>query len=308
MTAPTFLRDHAGPLSSVALVVTWSSGFVGAELGSRAGAVPLTLLGWRFTLLAVLLVVVALVLRMPWPSWRAWRRQAVLALLCQAAYLVLVFEGVTHGVPGGTTALIAALQPLLVATVAGSLLGEHSTPRMWLGMSLGLVGVGIVVSGDLGATGTPPWAYLLPTAGMLCLAGGTVLGQRIRPPEGLLQTITMQAVVTAVLLMGLAGAVGEARPPAAVDFWLAVAWLIVLASLGGYVMYVFVTARQGATVVSTLLFLTPPTTMFWVYLMFGTQVTAAALVGLAVSGVGVWLALGRRRTPRVERSKVLVRT
>ena len=48
--------------------------------------------------------------------------------------------------------------------------------------------------------------------------------------------------------------------------------------------------------------------MVWVYLMFGTQVTAAALAGLAVSGVGVWLTLGRRRTPRVERPKVLVRT
>ena len=143
---------------------------------------------------------------------------------------------------------------------------------------------------------------------MLCLAGGTVLGQRIRPPESLLQTIMMQAVVTAVLLMGLAGAVGEASPPAAVDFWLAVVWLIVLASLGGYVMYVFVAARQGATVVSTLLFLTPPTTMLWVYLMFGTQVTTAGLAGLAVSGVGVWLTLGRRRTPRVEQPKVLVRT
>ena len=308
MTPPAFLRDHANALSSVALVVTWSSGFVGAELGSRAHAVPLTLLGWRFTLLAVLLVVVALVLRTPWPSWRAWRRQAALALLCQAAYLLLVFEGVTHGAPGGTAALIASLQPLLVATVAGSLLGEHSTPRMWVGMSLGLLGVAVVVSGDLGVADAPLWAYLLPTAGMLCLAGGTVLGQRIRPPESLLQTICMQAVVTAVLLMGLAGAVGEASPPAAVDFWLAVVWLIVLASLGGYVMYVFVAARQGATDVSTLLFLTPPTTMFWVYLMFGTQVTAAALAGLAVSGVGVWLTLGRRRTPRVEQPKVLVRT
>ncbi len=123
----------------------------------------------------------ALVRRTPWPSWRAWRRQAALALLCQAAYLLLVFEGVTHGVPGGTAALIASLQPLLVATVAGSLLGEHSTPRMWVGMSLGLLGVAVVVSGDLGVTDAPLWVYLLPTAGMLCLAGGTVLGQRIRP-------------------------------------------------------------------------------------------------------------------------------
>ncbi|MCW2762741.1 MAG: EamA/RhaT family transporter [Marmoricola sp.] len=295
MAAPRFLREHAGALSSIALVVTWSSGFVGAELGARAHAMPLTLLSWRFVVLAALLVVVVGLRRTSWPTWRAWRRQAVLGVLCQAAYLVFIFEGVTRGVPGGTAALIAALQPLLVATVAGSLLGEHSSPRMWLGMFLGLVGVAVVVSGDLGVSDAPLWAYLLPTAGMLCLASGTVLSRRVRPPESVLETIMMQSVVTAVLLMVLAVAFGQSAPPASLEFWRAVAWLIVLASLGGYVMYVFVARTQGATVVSTLLFLTPPTTMFWVYLMFGERVTVTGLVGLAVSGVGVWLVLGRRR-------------
>jgi len=296
MTFPRVLREHAGTLSSVALVVTWSSGFVGAELGSRAGAAPLTLLGWRFVLLALLLVTVARLRRTPWPRWQAWRRQIVLGLLCQAAYLLLVFEGVTHGVPGGTAALIASLQPLLVATVAGALLGEHTTARMWLGMLLGLGGVTVVVSGDLGIAGAPLWAYALPVVGMLCLAAGTVIERRLKPVETLLETIMMQAVVTAVVLMTLAVAFGQATPPASVEFWQAVLWLIVLASLGGYVMYVFVARTRGATVVSTLLFLTPPTTMLWVYLMFGEAVTLVALVGLAISGVGVWLVLGGRRT------------
>ena len=108
-------------------------------------------------------------------------------MLCQPAYLLLVFEGVAHGVPGGTAALIAALQPLLVATVAGRLLGEPTTRQMWGGMALGLVGVMIVVSGDLAASGTPLWAYLLPTAGMLCLTTGTVLERRLRPSESVIR-------------------------------------------------------------------------------------------------------------------------
>src|ERR1700712_1396776 len=202
MPTVELLRRHAGPLSSVALVVTWSSGFVGAELASRAGAEPVTLLGWRFTVLATVLVSVAVIRRVPRPSWQAWRRQAVLGTLCQAGYLTFIFEGVSRGVHGGTAALIAALQPLLVATVAGPILGERSSPVMWGGMLLGLAGVVVVVSGDLGANDVAWWIYLLPTAGMLCLASGTVLTRRWRPPEGLLQTIMMQATVTAVLLMG----------------------------------------------------------------------------------------------------------
>ena len=100
----------AGPLRSplaadLALVVTWSSGFIGAELSSRAGADPMTLLGWRFLLLALLLVGVYRALGNPWPSRASWRRQSVVAVLCQPAYLLLIFEGVAHGVPGGTAAL-----------------------------------------------------------------------------------------------------------------------------------------------------------------------------------------------------------
>ncbi|MGI9157367.1 MAG: hypothetical protein ACR2FG_12160, partial [Marmoricola sp.] len=86
--------------------MTWSSGFVGAELGARAHDLPLTLLGWRFTALALLLFSVARLSGLPWPTWQAWRRQIALGVLCQAAHLILIFEGVTHGVPGGTAALL----------------------------------------------------------------------------------------------------------------------------------------------------------------------------------------------------------
>jgi drug/metabolite transporter (DMT)-like permease len=290
------VHRHAGLLSSVALVVTWSSGFIGAELGSRADAAPFTLLGWRFSVLSVLLLLVAVVRHITWPSWRAWRRQAILGTLCQAGYLIFIFEGVSRGVHGGTAALIAALQPLLVATVAGPLLGERSNLRMWVGTLLGLAGVVVVVSDDLSVSDAPLWVYLLPTAGMLCLASGTVLARRLAPPEDLFETILMQSVVTAVLMMGGALVTGQAAPPADSDFWAAVAWLVVLASLGGYVMYVFVNRSAGATVVSTLLYLTPPTTMLWVWLMFGDPITLVAVLGLLISATGVVMVLRSRRS------------
>jgi drug/metabolite transporter (DMT)-like permease len=298
MLLPGPLRSPA--VADAAMVITWSSGFIGAELCSRAGADPITLLAWRFLLLALILVALCRASGRPWPTWPSWRRQTVVGVLCQPAYLVLVFEGVSHGVPGGTAALIAALQPLLVATVAGRLLGESTTGRMWGGMVLGLVGVAIVVSGDLAASGAPWWAYLLPSAGMLCLTSGTVLARRLHSPEGVLETVMMQAVVTAVVLCALAAATGRATVPTEWNFWAAVVWLIVLASLGGYGIYVYVARTQGATVVSTLLYLTPPTTMVWSWLMFGTPLTPVAGAGLAVSAVGVALVLrGRQVRARV---------
>ncbi len=305
MPLPHLLRSPL--VADAALVVTWSSGFVGAELSARAGADTLTLLTWRFVPLALVLVLAYRAARLPWPTRRAWRRQVVVGLLCQPAYLVLVFEGVAQGVSGGTAALIAALQPLLVATVAGRLLGEVITRWMWTGMVLGLVGVAVVVSGGLSVSNAPWWAYLLPVAGMSCLTVGTVLERRL-PADGLFPTIMMQGVVTAVALLVLSACFDPPAVPSAPDFWVAVVWSVVLASLGGYVMYVHVTQTQGAMVASTLLYLTPPTTMVWVWVMFGVPVTPAQVAGLGIAALGVGLVLRGRRAPMPAPAPSLRRT
>lgn len=293
-TAREQLSRRAGHLASVALVLMWSSGYVGAELGVRADGTPLQLLGWRFAILGALLTAVCLVTGVRLDDRAAWARQAVLGLFSQAFFLFMIFEGVSRGVDGGTAALIAALQPLLVATVAGRVLGERTTAGMWVGMALGMAGVVVVVSGGLDAGAAPWWAYLFPVAGMLSLATGTVLTQRLKPSETLLQSITMQTVVAGVVLMAAALVTGQAAPGASVDFWAAVAWLVFLSTLCGYVLFVFVTRTRGATVSSVLLYLTPPTTMVWVWLMFGVPITPRAVAGMAISAIGVLLVLRSR--------------
>jgi len=300
---PDASRGRLGPIAvavaGVALIVTWSSGFVGAELAARAGGEPVTVLAWRFVVLAVLLGVVMLVLRRRWPGRRSWLRQGTIGLLSQAGYLLLVFEGVRAGVDGGTASLIAALQPMLVATIAGRVLGERATRWMWCGMVVGLAGVALVVSGALGGAGAPPWAYALPFGAVLCLGTGTVLQRRWHLDDDLLQTITIQAVVAAVAFMAVALLRGQAAPPTTPEVWFAILWLVLLASLGGYVLYITVTRSHGATFVSTLLYLTPPTTMLWVWLIFGVPVTPLGLAGLAVAATGVAVVLvAQRRAAR----------
>ena len=155
--------------SSALFVVAWSSGFIGARIGTDQAPVA-TLLAWRFMLLALLLVVACLIAGVR-ISAAAIRRQSVLAVTNQVVYLGLVFTGVRAGVTPGIVALIAALQPMLVATVAGPLLGERTTIRQRAGLVLGLAGVGLVVGGDAFTGASAPWwAYLWPAIGMLCLA------------------------------------------------------------------------------------------------------------------------------------------
>ncbi len=283
---------------AAALVVFWSSGFVGARLGT--GYAPAdTLLAWRYLLAAAVLAAVA------WgagvrPTRAAWGRQTSLGLLCQVGYLGGTVTGIGLGVPAGTAALIAAVQPLVVATLAGPVLGEVIDPRQWWALGAGFLGVGLIVGGDLGAGSAPAWAYALPLGGTLALAVGTLLGRRWQDGrrqggEGVLEALTLQTAVAAVVFTAVAATRSSLAPPTGSGFWWSVAWVVCLSSFGGYGAYLLVLRRSGATRVSALLYLTPPTTMVWAYLMFGDAVSALGVVGLAFCAVSVSAVL--RPTP-----------
>lgn len=270
-----------------ALVVLWSSGFVGAQLGTQV-APAVTLLAWRFLAAAAVLGVVVAVRRPRWPPG-ALPRHAALGLLIQALYLGGVVSGIGLGVPAGTAALIAASQPLLVA-VAGP---ERTSRRQHYGLALGLVGVGLVVAGDLGPGTAPAWAFLLPAAGTVALAAGTLLDRRWRSPGSPVDTLALQTATAAGAVVALAAVTGRLAPPADPVFWWAVAWTVVLSSFGGYGSYLLVLRRGGAMRASALLYLTPPVTAVWAWAMFGDAPDVLAVPGTVCTAVGAALVLAR---------------
>lgn len=280
-------------------VVMWSSGFVGAELGSLT-APAVTLLAWRFLVSAVVLAVVRAVRGGPLPGRRAVAGQAVVGLLAQGGYLAAVVGSIQLGVPPGTAALVAALQPLAAGVLAGPILRERVSPRQWLGLVVGLGGVTLVVANDLGIpSDTPALAYLLPFAGMLSLVTGTLVERRAGHPVRLLDGLTVQATVSAAAFVPVAAATGTLAPPAEPLFWLAVAWTVVLSGFGGYGFYWLNARHSGVTRLNVLLYLTPPTTAVWALAMFGEPFGVVAAAGMLVCALSVPLVYGRR--PRLTR-------
>jgi drug/metabolite transporter (DMT)-like permease len=275
---------------AVGLVVMWSSGFVGARLGTAHAAAD-TLLAWRYLVVAVVVGVLVAV-RRPRPTGFEVRRQALLGLLCQALYLAGVVTGVGMGVPAGVAALIAVLQPLVVGALAGPVLGQQVRPRQWLGLAAGLAAVAVVVAGDLGGGGHLA-GYLLVVGGMLALSAGTLLERRWGLATPFLDVLTIHCLVSCAVFTSAAAVTGRLVPPATPAFWWAVVWVVVLSTFGGYGCYLLTLRALGATGASTLLFLTPPTTMVWALLMFGEPMGWTTLAGLLGCAAAVWLVLAR---------------
>ncbi|MCB2101884.1 MAG: DMT family transporter [Rhodobacterales bacterium] len=283
---PALVRDTLTP---ALFVVLWSTGFIGAKLG-LPHAEPFTFLFLRFAILAVLLTVVALVLRAPWPADRAAvGRMVVAGLMVHGAYLGGVFAGIHWGVPAGLAALIVGVQPLLTAVAAGPVLGERVTGRQWLGLMIGLAGVVLVLWDKLSLNREHAVGVAFCLFALVGITAGTLYQKRHGAAMDLRTGSAIQFAAAAVP-MGLLALAFETRVVEWTgSFIFALAWLVVVLSLGAISLLYILIRRGAASKVASLFYLVPPVTAVIAYFLFGETLGPAAILGMGLAVVGVAL-------------------
>ncbi|WP_318388731.1 DMT family transporter [Enterobacter sp.] len=279
------------PLLEAGLLLTWSSGFIGARF-SIDYAPALLVVFWRCVVVSVLLLpfVYKSLLKTP---FRVLLRNGGIGLLAMAGYMTGVTQGIALGVPAGLAALCADLLPLGMALLAAVFLGERLVPQVWLGLIVGLVGVIWVTHDVLGQGSAPLWAYGLPVAGMLSLAVATLWQKRgcASRSMDLLPDLWLQCFVSSFAFAAIQGSQGSLAPIPTLGFTLSVLWTVVLATFGGYGLYWICLRRSSATRVASVLYLSPSITLLWAWAMFGEPLSWQVAIGMVISAVGIWLVL-----------------
>ncbi len=296
MSAPPRARQAAIAAAPVVFVLLWSTGFVGAKYGLPY-AEPFTFLALRLGLAGALLAVLALLTRSAPPATRAQAGSAAVAgLLLHAGYLGGVFFAISRGLPASVAAVVVSLQPVLTAALATRLLGERLVAVQWLGLVLGIGGVGLVLAPGLaraaGAEGAfPPVGVASCLVALLAGTAGTLWQKRHGDDVPLLSGTVVQYAAAALLLVAVAGATETMAIEWTAEFVAALAWLVVPLSLGAVLLLLVLLRRGSASGVSSLLFLVPPATAVEAYLLFGEQLVLLSLIGIVVTTVGVALVL-----------------
>lgn len=282
-------------------IVIWASGYVVAKVAA-AHADPLTFLCVRYAGVIALMGTLALIARAPWPSSsRQWLHLAVSGVAIQAGYLGGVWAAISGGMPAGLVALIVNLQPVLTGA-AGAFTGERVTGRQWLGLSLGFAGVVFVVSAKLGGgTGVTTAGVALSIAALLSITLGTLYQKRFCPAFDLRTGQVIQFTASLIVTLPFAYATESMR----LDWTPALAGVFVWAVFvltGVGISLLFLMIRHGAaTTVTSYFYLVPPVTALMAWSMFGEQLRGAALIGMAMTLVGVALVV-RRAAPAADRA------
>jgi drug/metabolite transporter (DMT)-like permease len=75
------------------------------------------------------------------------------------------------------------------------------------------------------------------------------------------------------------------------EFVFALAWLVVVLSIGAIFLLLTLIKRGRATEVSSLFYLVPPTTALIAWPLFGETYSPAAAAGMALAMLAVWLVM-----------------
>lgn len=271
-------------------VCLWATGFIGARLGlpySEAG----TFLSLRFALAFVLLSLIAAIFKAPWPGFRSAYHSVLVGFFIHGSYLGPIFWVIDQGMPAGVSAVIVGLQPLVVAFIAAIWLNEIITPRHWVGLVLGVLGVYLVLypGMDIANSGVNTTTILVALVGMLAASIGTVLQKSIGATTDLRAGTALQylGAFIPVFILALASETGQIDWTLEMTF--AMVWSIFILSFIAIFLLMWLIQEGSVSKVASLFFLVPAVTSIIAYFMFGDRLIPIQLAGIVLSAAAVGL-------------------
>ncbi len=282
-------------------VLLWSTGFIGAKFGLPYSE-PLTFLSIRFGLVVGLMLIWVLASRAPWPSAPQSRALLVVGGLLHGTYLGGVFTAIWLGLEAGLAALIVCMQPIISAILAHLFLQERMTRTQWLGLFMGLGGAVLVVSRKVGGE-VGDWGGLgLCVAGLFAISIATIYQKKHCANAPMRSGAVLQYVGALAVVVPLAFIFETRTVEWTAEFVFALGWLVIVLSLGAVGLLMNLIRRGEAAKVASLFFLVPPCTALIAWAMFGEVLGWQAVLGVALTAIGVAMVMRGGSKPERERA------
>jgi drug/metabolite transporter (DMT)-like permease len=272
--------------AAIFFVALWGSAFVPSKIGLLASS-PLWFLVVRFAASGAVALGIALALGSPWPRGRrAWTLIVALGVLANAVYLGLTYEALRH-LAAGVGAVVTSTNPLVLALLAPSFLGERLTWQKSVGLLLGFAGV-VAIMVERSGTGTArPQDVALVFVAVLASVASTIVFKKFLVEMDVRMTTALQLFAASIVLLPFA-IVLEGAPHATwgVPIVTSFIYLVVVMSVGASLLWFWLLEKGEASRVTAYYFLSPVFGLL-IASFFGEALSVRDLGGLAAIAVGI---------------------
>jgi drug/metabolite transporter (DMT)-like permease len=273
--------------AALVTVVLWASAFVGIRAaGSDVGAGALAL--GRLLIGSLVLGALVLARREAFPRARDLPLILLCGLLWFTAYNVLL-NASEHHLDAGTAAMLVNVGPILIALLAGVLLGEGFPRLLFVGMAIAFAGVAVIALATA-ESGLSILGTVLALLAAVGYAGGLIAQKFVLERVSALQTTWLCCVVGATACLPFAPSLVDDVRGASTGSLVWLVYLGVFPTAIAFTTWAFALARTQAGRLAPLTYLVPPISIAlgWVFLQEAPP--ALAFLGGAFCLLGVWFA------------------
>ena len=278
-----------GTAAALFYIVLWASAYVPSKIGVL-GSSPLWFLAARFALSGAIALSIARALGAAFPrTARQWGVVAILGVLGNALYLGLTYEALRH-LASGVGAIVASMNPLLLALVAPWALHEPLTRGKIAGMVLGFGGVVAIVAARAGTGSAAPHDVALAFCGVVASVASTIVFKKWCAGMDLRAVTALQLLAASIVVLPLA-VLTEGMPHAELTwpFVTSFVYCVLVMSVGASLLWFWLLAHGEASRVSAYYFLTPAFGLAIAAVLLREPVGAHDVAGLAAIAAGITL-------------------
>lgn len=288
----------------VIFVLIWSTGFIVAKAVTPHADLQFYLV-LRFGLTAAVMGLAALAARVAWPHGRGWLTHLFAGVLMQGMYLCASYWAVAHGMAAGVMALLGALQPLFTALYLVIATRARFGIRTWGGLLVGFAGVACVLAPKLAVSGTGSLTLASTFAALVSVAAITAgaLIQKWLPSVDLRSAACVQNMGGAATAIIATVAVGSTHWDNTAVLWVALVWAVLVPSVVGTTLLMWMMRHGEATKVTALILLAPPLAAIQAYILFGETLSPVQFAGFALALIGVLMARSAPKRPAASQLK-----
>lgn len=282
-------------LLAVLVATAWGVNFLAIH-ASLQHFPPLFLVALRFALIAIPTIVL-----IPRPKVPA-RYLIGYGLGFGTLQFLGLYLGMAAGFPAGLASLVLQASAPFTVILAALVLREHLTPARVIGVTVAVVGLAVV--GVTRAQATSWMPFLLVVFGAFGWAIGNLASRQAKAPNPLHLTLWMSVVPPLPMLAlslvvegpaEIGQALATSLTSAALPAWIGLAYTILIGTVLGSGIWVWLMTRHPSSVVAPFSMLVPVVGILTAWIVLGERPALLELVGgvLVVGGV-LWAVMPRR--------------
>jgi drug/metabolite transporter (DMT)-like permease len=250
----------------------------------------------------LLFLVIVVLLRRRIPTGKDFWHSCVVGVLIHGFYLGGTYFAISLGMPAGLSSLLVGIQPILTAVLLVVFASEQFKPSQWIGLSLGFVGIAMVLMGkmewqsDLHKT----LAIGVCLSSLFGITVSTLYQKKYCQQVDMVGGATVQYLAALVMFLPVAMQFETMQVQWTAEFIFTLIWLVVVLSCVAILLLLYMVKNGAASSVASVFYLVPPTTALQAWFAFGESFDWMGIIGFVLAATAVYLVAKKPEFPTLK--------